>query len=491
VKKILVVEDVEFNRDLLVQLLEDEYEVLTAVDGAAGIEMTERDRPDLGLMDLSLPVVDGWEATRRIKASPDLKTIPVIALTAHAMQGDEEKARASGCDDYLSKPIDETQLLEKIRALLAEGRPGHAGQNEAGTVKRAMDKRPRVLIVDDEPYNVDLLEQELELLDCDTVSAQDGRKALQALEAQPIDLVLLDIVMPKLDGISVLRQIKSDPDLRAIPVIMISASSDLDSIVRCIELGAEDYLPKPFERVVLHARVGACLDRKRLHDQEIAHLKQIQEQLVEINVQRRRADDLLHVIMPAGAVAELKATDRVTPRRYDRVTVIFTDIVNFTAYCDGHEPEDVVSNLQFLVEACEAVSAAQGLEKIKTVGDAFMATAGLLIPHADPVMAGVRGAFAMAEAARHVPAGWLLRVGIHVGPVVAGIVGRSKLSYDLWGDTVNVAARLSQFGSDAAVLLSVDAWAFVKDRCHGRSLGLVAIKGKGAIEVVECLGQIG
>src|SRR5215467_4341773 len=110
-KKILVVEDVEFNRDLLVQLLEDEYEILTAVDGAAGIEVAEREQPDLILMDLSLPVVDGWEATRRIKATPGLKTIPIIALTAHAMQGDEEKARACGCDDYLTKPIDETQLL--------------------------------------------------------------------------------------------------------------------------------------------------------------------------------------------------------------------------------------------------------------------------------------------------------------------------------------------------------------------------------------------
>ena len=228
-------------------------------------------------------------------------------------------------------------------------------------------------------------------------------------------------------------------------------------------------------------------DRKRLRDQELAHLKQIQEQMAEISLQRRRADDLLQVILPVAAVAELKATDRVVPRRYDSVTVLFADIVNFTSYCDGHEPEDVVSNLQLLVQACEEVAAAEGLEKIKTIGDAFMATAGLLSPHHDPVLAGVRGAFAMVEAARQVPAGWRLRVGIHVGPVVAGVVGRSKFSYDLWGDTVNVAARLSQFGSDAAVLLSGEAWACVKDRCICRPLGLVSLKGKGAIEVVECL----
>ncbi len=119
-KKILIVEDVELNRDLLVQLLEEDYAILTAADGAAGIELAERERPDLILMDLSLPVLDGWEATRRIKATRALKSIPIIALTAHAMRGDEKKARASGCDDYLSKPIDEDLLYKKLRQFLKD-----------------------------------------------------------------------------------------------------------------------------------------------------------------------------------------------------------------------------------------------------------------------------------------------------------------------------------------------------------------------------------
>jgi CheY-like chemotaxis protein len=120
-KKILVVEDVEFNRDLVVQLLEDAYEIITAADGAEGLRLAERERPDLILMDLSLPIVDGWEATRRIKADEELKQIPIIALSAHAMTGDEEKARQSGCDDYLSKPLDEDLLFAKIERLLGEG----------------------------------------------------------------------------------------------------------------------------------------------------------------------------------------------------------------------------------------------------------------------------------------------------------------------------------------------------------------------------------
>jgi two-component system, cell cycle response regulator DivK len=121
--KILIVEDVEYNRDLLVQLLEEEYEIVTAADGAAGIEAAASERPDLILMDLSLPGVDGWEATRRLKARPETERIPIIALTAHAMQGDEERARACGCDDYLTKPIDEDQLFAKLARLLGSDGP--------------------------------------------------------------------------------------------------------------------------------------------------------------------------------------------------------------------------------------------------------------------------------------------------------------------------------------------------------------------------------
>jgi len=119
-KRILIVEDVEFNRDLLIQLLEDQYEILTAPDGAAGVALAEREHPDLILMDLSLPVADGWETTRRIKTDASLQDIPIIAVSSHAMRGDEEKARECGCDDYLSKPLDEDLLFEKLSRFLGD-----------------------------------------------------------------------------------------------------------------------------------------------------------------------------------------------------------------------------------------------------------------------------------------------------------------------------------------------------------------------------------
>jgi len=116
-KTILIVEDIELNRELLAQLLEDDHRLLLAGDGVAALELA-RTQPDLILMDLSLPKLDGWEATRRLKADPALAHIPIIVLTAHAMRGDEERARASGCDDFLTKPIDEDRLFEKVARYL-------------------------------------------------------------------------------------------------------------------------------------------------------------------------------------------------------------------------------------------------------------------------------------------------------------------------------------------------------------------------------------
>ncbi len=114
-KTILVVDDTDWNRDLLVQLLEEEYTVFQAVDGEEGVKMTQDEKPDLILMDLGMPVMDGWEATAAIKANDALKQIPIIAVTSHAMVGDEIDARKAGCDDYLPKPIDEDVLMQKIK----------------------------------------------------------------------------------------------------------------------------------------------------------------------------------------------------------------------------------------------------------------------------------------------------------------------------------------------------------------------------------------
>jgi CheY-like chemotaxis protein/class 3 adenylate cyclase len=360
-------------------------------------------------------------------------------------------------------------------------RPAGDNRGTSGKGKEDMTTAElTLLVVDDNEDNRFTLTQRLKREGYGAVAcARDGREALELLASRPFDLVLLDITMPQMNGFQVLEHIKANTSLRHIPVIMISASDEIESVARCIGLGAEDYLPKPFNTVLLRARIAACLEKKRLRDQEAAYISQIENE-------KRRADELLHAMLPPGAVRELKATNEVRPRRYNEVAVLICDIVGFTPYCDANPPEEVVRHLQELVSEFERIVSCHEMEKIKTVGDAFMATAGLFSFVPDPILASLKCGMDMVTASRELARGWEVRVGVHFGPVVAGIVGHRQYVFDLWGDTVNMAARFAAQCNPGTVVTSGSTWHRVRDRARGRSLGLVEIKGKGRLELIEC-----
>jgi adenylate cyclase len=348
-----------------------------------------------------------------------------------------------------------------------------AEQNKAADAAIATGS---LLVVDDNELNRDMLTRRLERLGYNVSCAENGIEALKLLRTESFDLLLLDIVMPLMDGFEVLEQLKAEPLLRDIPVIVLSASDELDHIVKCIQKGAQDYLSKPFSPVLLQARIGSCLERKRLRDQETLYLRQIEEE-------KRRSDELLHVILPSDIAAELKATDAVKPRRFEKVGILFSDIVEFTAYSAQRGPEEILSHLQSLVEAFEQLCLKHNLEKIKTIGDSFMATAGLMKRLDNPALNCVRCGLDMLTAARELTPMWQVRVGVHVGPVIAGVVGHRKYQYDVWGDAVNTASRLEQAAAAGSVCVNKDTWNLIAERCHGRSLGRFVLKGKGEQEL--------
>lgn len=341
---------------------------------------------------------------------------------------------------------------------------------------------PAILAVDDEEFNLKLLLRHLNKEGFgDVTIASNGMEALGKVRESNFDLILLDIEMPELDGLAVLETLKADMRLRDIPVIMISGVEELDSIVKSIELGAEDYLAKPFNPIMLRARVNASLEKKRLRDMEGKHLSQIK-------LEKKKSDQLLNVILPSTAASELKATGKVTPRSYDNVAILFCDIVSFTSFCSDHTAEEVVGGLQGLFVKFEEITRKYQLEKIKTIGDEFMATAGLTLQNYQPLLSAVKCGLEMAESVKGFDLDWQVRVGVHAGPVVAGIVGDEKYQFDVWGDTVNIASRMTGLGTPGTVALTFDSWLQVQDECEGRSLGQIDVKGKGSIEVVECTG---
>jgi class 3 adenylate cyclase/CheY-like chemotaxis protein len=342
-----------------------------------------------------------------------------------------------------------------------------------------------LLVVDDNELNRDMLTRRLGRLGYKVSCAENGSEALKKMRTGSFDLLLLDIIMPVMDGFEVLEKLKADPLLREIPVIVLSASDQLTYVVRCIQMGATDYLSKPFNPVLLQARIGSCLERKRLRDRETSYLRQIEQE-------KQRSDELLHVILPRHVAAELKTTNAVQPRRFEKVGILFCDIVGFTTYSDQHRPEEILSHFQMLVEAFEQLCVQHNLEKIKTIGDSFMATAGLSTPLENPALHCVRCGLEMVAVARELPARWQVRVGVHVGPVVAGVVGRRKYQYDIWGDAVNTAARMQVASLPGSVCVNKETWNLIARHCHGRSLGRSQIKGKGEQELflVDCLKPV-
>jgi adenylate cyclase len=327
----------------------------------------------------------------------------------------------------------------------------------------------QILIVDDDPSSRELLEKRLKKQEHETLVASNGKEALQLLQEKKCDLVLLDIKMPLLSGYDVLQVMHEQEDLSTIPVIVISAIEEMESVIRCIELGAADYLTKPFNPVLLKARVETCLEKKRYLDQ--------------LEKERKKVDELLHVIFPGPIADELEQTAAVAPRLYEKAAILFCDVADFTLYCNQHTPQEVLASLQELVEHFESLSIQHHIQKIKTSGDAFIGAAGLLSFSENPVLDCVACGLKMVKIAPTLRAKWEVRVGVHIGPVMAGVVGHRQYCFDIWGDTVNIAARLAEQGSIGGVTLTQEALGELNGFYDTVSLGKYPIKGKGNTEL--------
>lgn len=288
----------------------------------------------------------------------------------------------------------------------------------------------RVLVVDDNKVSRLLLARGLEQQGHTVTFAENGRLALDMLRARPFDLVLLDVIMPELDGEQVLAALTGDPDLRDIPVIMISASDELESVVRCIELGAEDYLAKPLNAVLLKARIGASLEKKRLRDQQ---------------------RELIRTFATSEVAAELMVTGFELGGKYVEATAMFSDIRGFTSITEAQSPAETIELLNtYYTLMFDAIGGHGGVVN-QMVGDGLMAIFGAPVPHPDHREQAVRAALEMVELVelfnqeRAALEKVQIRIGVGIasGQVIAGFTGtQHRATYTCVGDTVNLAARL-------------------------------------------------
>jgi class 3 adenylate cyclase len=345
----------------------------------------------------------------------------------------------------------------------------------------------RLLVVDDSDDNRYTLTSRLERLGySDVVTAGDGRRALELLRARPFDLVLLDIMMPELNGYEVLAEMKRDERMRHIPVIMISAVDDIDSVVRCIGLGAEDYLFKPFDPTLLRARLGACLDKKHLHDELAEWTRTLERRVEEKVAEVERLGRLKRFFSPqlAELIVAGGADDPLRTHRRD-VTVVFLDLRGFTAFAETAEPEEVMGVLrEYHAAMGELILAHEGtLERF--TGDGMMVFFNDPVPVDNPVERAIRMAVAMRDRVEQLRTTWRRRgydlglgVGIAQGFATLGAIGfEGRWDYGAIGTVTNVAARLCGEAGAGQILVSGRVLALVEPLAETAEVGALTLKG--------------
>ncbi|RUR13602.1 adenylate/guanylate cyclase domain-containing protein [Legionella sp. km772] len=336
-----------------------------------------------------------------------------------------------------------------------------------------------ILVVEDNDLARNLLIRRLEHYGFNATPCADASKVLNEIDRGNFDLILLSIITSGISGFEILKQIMAHSRYYYLPVIVISPLKEIDAVVRCLEMGADDYLLKPFNPVIFKARVEASIEKKVLRDKEKLYLAQLKEA-------KKKSDELLLSIVPSDIAERLKLGEQTIVERFPAATAVFIDIVNFSILADKLNPDKLIRLLNKIFSTLDELTDQFELEKIKTIGDCYMAVAGA--PLDDPFHAERVANFACRVLEKlhtmneHAKYPIQVRIGINSGAVVAGVIGKKKFAYDLWGKTINLASRMESHGEPDRIHVSEASYQLLKDRFVFEARGAVLIKGVGEMD---------
>jgi adenylate cyclase len=333
-----------------------------------------------------------------------------------------------------------------------------------------------ILVVDDIKVGREVLQGVLTRQGYQVSAAADGVQALELIRSQPFDLILLDILMPRMDGYQVLEMIKADPKLHHIPVIMISMVDETDAIIRCIELGAEDFITKPYNRVLLKARIEQYVEKKLLRDQEKILLQKLQ------GGQEKSEQRLLNIV-PESIADRLKKGQHAILDHSPSVTVMLADFAEIDEWSSSLESNELIEFRNDKFSIFDKLASRYSLEKITTTGDSYMVIGGIPDPISNNASAIAELALDIMQTANQIRTNdgmpVSVRIGINTGPIRVGVIGNSNVSYDLWGDTVNLAGRMKSLSLPGAIQVSEATYNLLQDHYvfENRNEG-VLVEGK-------------
>ena len=372
---------------------------------------------------------------------------------------------------------------EALKLIIEDGGAEGLGEMGEAAIQAPPLSASRILVVDDSSLMRMGLTRSLKQLGFEQISAvANGKDAFARIMSEAFDLILLDIEMPGMNGLEVLEAMRAS-HVTDIPVIVISGGTDSEDAIRCIEMGAEDYLPKSFNPVLLRARVTNSLHKKRLRDHDRIRLETIRLQHEIVSREKERSENLLLNILPQEISNRLKNGEDIIADSHEAVTILFADLSGFTALSRTMPATRLVAILNAIFTEIDRIMQRHGIEKIKTIGDCYMAVSGLPAARSDHAPALVTVAFEMLKALADVNETYgtqlKMRIGLNSGNVVAGVIGLRKFTYDLWGDAVNVASRMESTGAVGRVHVSELTARLLPANFELEERGMVEVKGVG------------
>ncbi|NJL68042.1 MAG: response regulator [Richelia sp. CSU_2_1] len=534
---ILVVDDTPDNLRLLIRILQKHgYKVRPVTNGFSALQAIESSRPDLILLDIMMPQLDGYELCKQLKAQPQFREIPIIFLTALEEAINKAKAFEIGGADYITKPFQVKEVLARVgnqlavRNLQLELQAKNQKLTEQNELlqkeisdRLQVEMETRLLLratqaiskADDFESAIDLIlglicraiewnlgeawvpSSDDKVLKCargryvSDPRLSEFRKATWQLTFAPgvgLPGRVWQSQQPEWieDASTASEQvfprwaIAANVGLKAAFAVPILADSEVLAILVFYREKVLYCQPRLLELVsAVATQLGAMIQRKQAE----AALRQ----------QQKQTERLLLNILPKPIAERLQKEQKSIADHFDEVSVLFADLVGFTEFASHKTPTQLVEILNAIFSEFDKLSEAHGLEKIKTIGDAYMVVGGLPTPRTDHASAIALLALEMQAALARfndkIGEGFHLRIGINSGSVVAGIIGISKFSYDLWGDTVNVASRMESNGLPGKIQVTVATYERLKDKFMFEERSPISVKGKGKMQTYWLLGE--
>src|ERR687886_242242 len=482
---ILIVDDNPDSLDLLFFVLSDsDFTVLMANSGKSALQTVEEAHPDLILLDVMMPGIDGFEICRRLKANPSSQDIPVIFMTSLSETDDKVRGFDVGAVDYITKPIQEEVLKARI------------------TTHLTIRKLNRSLVEQNKRLQQEIRERQQK--------EEELRLSNQAIAASSDGIVIADARKPDMPITYVNPAFERLTGYEAQEVIGLNCrflqgkdtdQPGLDELREAIREG------RGCKVVLANYRKDGTLFWNELsispiYDSEetLTHFVGIQMDITErkqaqeaLHDQQEQTEKLLLNILPEPIAERLRLEPSTIADSFEEVSVLFADLVGFTEFSAHRSATQTVEFLNVIFSQFDQLAERHGLEKIKTIGDAYMVVAGLPTPRKDHAEAIAEMALDMQQAIAKVSAEtgvpFSIRIGINSGPVVAGVIGLKKFSYDLWGDTVNTASRMESKGIPGTIQVTVQTYERLRDKYLFKKRGVILVKGKGEMTTYLLIGR--